>query len=181
MGKIGWKDFVVWQCSIRQRNFRLHKGKPSEGLICNLYEKKNNIEIKKFISVLLEKKVEDSSRMFEFMYKRTHDPEDRYLKAVKLFSDEYFNQPDKFDGRFTATFSKDDPYLKILNSKKSFQAQFFERETGFDFPLKVQKLAKTKNEWKFTFWHNFLFNPSLNENVEIFLFSPDKSGLKSIA
>ena len=45
MGKVGWKDFVVWQCSIRQRNFRLHKGKPSEGLICNLYEKKNNIEI----------------------------------------------------------------------------------------------------------------------------------------
>jgi hypothetical protein len=134
MGKVGWKDFVVWQCSIRQRNFRLHKGKPSEGLICNLYEKKHNIEIKKFI-----------------------------------------------DGRFTATFSKDDPSLKILNSKKSFQAQFFERETGFDFPLKVQKLAKTKNEWKFTFWHNFLFNPSLNENVEIFLFSPDKSGLKSIA
>ena len=40
MGKVGWKDFVVWQCSIRQRNFRLHKGKPSEGLICNLYEKK---------------------------------------------------------------------------------------------------------------------------------------------
>ena len=59
MGKVGWKDFVVWQCSIRQRNFRLQKGKPSEGLICNLYEKKNNIEIKKFISVLLEKKVED--------------------------------------------------------------------------------------------------------------------------
>ena len=137
MGKVGWKDFVVWQCSIRQRNFRLHKGKPSEGLICNLYEKKNNIEIKKFISVLLEKKVEDSSRMFEFMYKRTHDPEDRYLKAVKLFSDEYFNQPDKFDGRFTATFSKDDPSLKILNSKKSFQAQFFERETGFDFFCKL--------------------------------------------
>ena len=181
MARVGWKDFIVWQCSIRQRNFRLHKGKPSEGLICNLYEKKTNKEVKKFISVLLEKKVEDSSRMFEFMYKRTHDPEDRYLKAVKLFSDEYFNQPGKFDGRFTATFSKDDPSLKILNSKKSFQAQFFERETGFDFPLKVQKLAKTKNEWKFTFWHNFLFNPSLNENVEIFLFSPDKSGLKSIA
>ena len=57
MGKVGWKDFVVWQCSIRQRNFRLHKGKPSEGLICNLYEKKNNIEIKKFISYSSEKYV----------------------------------------------------------------------------------------------------------------------------
>ena len=92
----------------------------------------------------------------------------------------WYGQPDKFDGRFTATFSKDDPTLKLLSSKKSFQAQFFERETGFDFPLKVKKLSKTTNEWKFTFWHNFLFNPALNENVEIFLFSPDKSGLKSL-
>ena len=64
--------------------------------------------------------------MFEFMYKRTHDPEDRCY--FKLFSDEYFNQPDKFDGRFTATFSKDDPSLKILNSKKSFQAQFLKEK-----------------------------------------------------
>ena len=181
MGRVGWKDFIVWQCSIRQRNFRLYKGKPSEGIICNLFDKKNNNEIKKFISVLLEKKSDDSARMFEFMYKKTYDPEDRYLKAVKLFSDEYFNQPDKFDGRFTATFRKDDPSLKLLVSKKSFQAQFFERETGFDFPLKVQKLSKNRSEWKFTFWHNFLFNPSLNENVEIFLFSPEKSGLKSIS
>ena len=32
--------------------------------------------------------------MFEYMNKRTHDPEERYLKAVKLFSSEYFNTPE---------------------------------------------------------------------------------------
>ena len=33
MSKIGWSDFVIWQCSLRQRNFRMFSGKPSEGTV----------------------------------------------------------------------------------------------------------------------------------------------------
>ena len=33
MALIAWSDFVVWQCSLRQRNFRIFSGKPSEGTI----------------------------------------------------------------------------------------------------------------------------------------------------
>ena len=42
MTKVGWRDFIVWQCSLRQRNFRMFQGKPSEGIICKIYDKKNN-------------------------------------------------------------------------------------------------------------------------------------------
>ena len=42
MSKIGWSNFVVWQCSIRQRNFRMFSGKPSEGTVANLSEIKSN-------------------------------------------------------------------------------------------------------------------------------------------
>ena len=42
MSKIGWSNFVVWQCSIRQRNFRMFSGKPSEGIVANLSEIKSN-------------------------------------------------------------------------------------------------------------------------------------------
>ena len=35
MGRIGWSDFVIWQCSLRQRNFRMFGGKPSEGTIAS--------------------------------------------------------------------------------------------------------------------------------------------------
>ena len=44
MTKVGWRDFIVWQCSLRQRNFRMFQGKPSEGIICKIYDKKNNKE-----------------------------------------------------------------------------------------------------------------------------------------
>ena len=48
MTKVGWRDFIVWQCSLRQRNFRMFQGKPSEGIICKIYDKKNNKDIKNY-------------------------------------------------------------------------------------------------------------------------------------
>ena len=33
MARKGWNDFIVWLCSLRQRNFRMFNGKPSEGVI----------------------------------------------------------------------------------------------------------------------------------------------------
>ena len=179
MTKVGWRDFIVWQCSIRQRNFRMFQGKPSEGIVCKIYDKKNNQEIKNFVSVFLEKKVKEAAKMFEYMNRRTHDPEERYSKAVKLFSSEYFNTPENFDGRFTATFMKNDNFVNDLKPSKKYNVQFFERDTGFDFPVKIKKLKKGDVEWQCTFWHNLMFNPSLNDNIEVLLFTPVKTELKS--
>ena len=49
MARIGWGDFVVWQCSIRQRNFRMFNGKPSEGTIANLSDIKSKTTIVKLV------------------------------------------------------------------------------------------------------------------------------------
>ena len=83
-------DFVNWQCLLRQRNFRKFSGKPSEGTLATIYDKKPNNEITNLRSILIEKDPLNSAKMFEFMTKKTHDPEERFLKAVKYFASEYF-------------------------------------------------------------------------------------------
>ena len=125
MGRIGWSDFVIWQCSLRQRNFRMFGGKPSEGTIASFLEEKSNKNLGDIRSVLLEKDSENTSKMFEFMHKQTHDPETRFDKAVKFFSSEYFNTPKNFDGSFTATFPYQSSASKILIKKKKVSVQFF--------------------------------------------------------
>ena len=180
MGRIGWSDFVIWQCSLRQRNFRMFGGKPSEGTIASFLEEKSNKNLGDIRSVLLEKDSENTSKMFEFMHKQTHDPETRFDKAVKFFSSEYFNTPKNFDGSFTATFPYQSSTSKILLKKKKVSVQFFERETGFNFMVNITKLKKSDFRWQYTFWHNRFFNPSLNENIDILNFSPIKTGLKKI-
>ena len=115
MSKIGWSNFVVWQCSIRQRNFRMFSGKPSEGTVANLSEIKTNKELCSIRSVLLEKNCNDTAKMFEFMIKQTNEPEIRFDKIVKLLSSEYYNTPANFDGSLAATFDiNSELYKKII-------------------------------------------------------------------
>ena len=180
MTKIGWSDFVVWQCSLRQRNFRMFSGKPSAGTSANLVDVRSNKELSNIRSVLIEKNCLNTAKMFEFMVKQTNELELRFDKIVKFLSSEYYNTPSKFDGSFTATFDKNSEiYKKILKEKKVI-AQFFERGTGFYFPVNVMKLKKNDAKWKYTFWLNFFFNPYLNENIEIIHFVPIKNELKEI-
>ena len=181
MTRIGWSDFVIWQCSLRQRNFRMFGGKPSEGTIAKIINLKSNKEICDIRSVLIEKNCLNTAKMFEFMIKQTHEPELRFDKAIKFLSSEYYNHPENFEGSFTATFDKNsDIFKKLLKIKKS-NVQFFERETGFVFPVTISKLKKNDPRWQYTFWHNFFFNPALNENIEILFFRPLKTSLKKLS
>ena len=180
MTSVGWNDFVIWQCSIRQRNFRMFSGKPSEGITATLSDIRLNKELFNIRSVLIEKNCLNTAKMFEFMIKQTNEPELRFDKIVKFLSSEYYNTPTNFDGSFTATFDKKSKIYKEILKNKKLIAQFFERETGFYFPVKVSKLKKNDAKWKYTFWHNFFFNPYLNEDIEIIHFAPIKKAMKEI-
>ena len=180
MTSFGWNNFVIWQCSIRQRNFRMFSGKPSEGISANLLDIGSNKELSNIRSVLIEKNCLNTAKMFEFMIKQTNEPELRFDKIVKFLSSEYYNTPTNFDGSFTATFDKNSENYKKILKKKKLIAQFFERGNGFYFPVNISKLKKNDSKWKYTFWHNFFFNPNLNENIEIIHFSPIKKELKEI-
>ena len=180
MSRIGWSNFVIWQCSLRQRNFRMFGGKPSEGTVAIAIDKKHDCEPTSFRSILMEKECLNTSKMFEFIHKQTHDPETRFDKAIKFFSSEYYNTPKNFDGSFTATFKNKSKIVKNLLKLRKINVQFFERETGFNFPVTITKLKKTNDKWRYTFYHNSFFNINLNEDIEILNFSPDKTGLKKL-
>ena len=114
------------------------------------------------------------------MIKQTHELELRFDKAVKFLSSEYYNNPRNFEGSFTATFDKNSNVFKKLLKIKKFNVQFFERETGFQFPVTISKLKKNDANWQYTFWHNSFFNPALNENIEILYFNAAKEKIKKI-
>ena len=180
MEHVGWSDFIIWQCSLRQRNFRMFGGKPSEGTLASFSKIKSNKHLGDIRSILTENNCENTAKMFEFMHKQTHDPETRFDKALKFFSSEYFNTPKNFDGSFTATFPYQSSIAKNLIKEKKINVQFFERETGFNFTVFVNKLKKNDSKWQYTFWHNRFFNPTLNDAIEILIFNPKNTRLKKI-
>ncbi len=173
-------DFVDWQCLLRQSNFRKYSGKPSEGTVASIYDKNSNKEITSLRSILIERNPLNSAKMFEFMTKKTHDPEERFLKAVKYFASEYFENSKIFDGSFSATFPNNSKIAKDLLKKRKLNVQFFQSPIGFNFSVNVKKLKKKDPIWKFTFFHNCFFNSSLDENIEILFFKPEKISFKKI-
>ena len=180
MSHIGWSDFVIWQCSLRQRNFRMFGGKPSEGTIASLSELKLKKDLCDIRTVLIEKKCINTAKMFEFMNKQTNESEIRFDKIVKFLSSDYYNTPTNFDGSFTATFNKDSELYKKISKKKKLSVQFFERGSGFNFPVNISKLKKIDPKWQYTFWHNSFFNSNLNENIQIVYFTPIKNEIEEV-
>ena len=180
MALIGWSDFVIWQCSLRQRNFRMFGGKPSEGTIASLSDIKLSKDLCDIRTVLIEKKCINTAKMFKFMIKQTNEAEIRFDKIVKFLSSEYYNTPTNFDGSFTATFNKNSELYKKISKKKKLGVQFFERGTGFNFPVNISKLKKIDAKWQYTFWHNSFFNSNLNENIQIVYFTPIKNKIKEV-
>ena len=174
MIRIGWSDFVIWQCSLRQRNFRIFSGKPSEGTMAYLFDIKTNKELASVRTILIEKDCLNTAKMFDFMHKQTHDPETRFDKAIKFFSAEYYNTPNNFDGSFAATFNYQSKIANKILKKKKLNVQFYENKTGFYFEVEAIKLKKIDARWQYIFWHNSFFNPSLNEKIEILYFKPKK-------
>ena len=165
---------------MRKKNFINFNGKPSEGTVALILDKQSNKIITKFRTILIEKKPLNSAKMFRFMIKKTHDPEDRFLKAVKLFSYEYFENPKIFNGAFTATFPYKSNLVSSILKKKKCNVQFFENNTGFHFGVEINKLKKNSSEWIYTYYHNLFFNPELNENIDILYFNPNKKEFKKI-
>tara|TARA_B100001123_G_scaffold442166_1_gene585114 strand:- start:862 stop:1407 length:546 start_codon:yes stop_codon:yes gene_type:complete len=178
MVKFILNDFVAWQCKIRKNNFRRFNGKPSEGTFALILDRKSNKEISSFISILLERNPLTTLKMFQFMNKKTHDPKERFLKAINFFSNEYYDIPENFDGTFTATFPYESKIVKEILKKKKCSVQFFEGNTGFYFNVTTSKLKKNDSKWMYTYYHNLFFNPELNENIDILFFNPKKSELK---
>ena len=118
----------------------------------------------------------NTSKLFEFMIKKTHDPEERFSRAVKFFAYEHYNNPKNFDGSFTATLPFNSDLIRKILKKKKYIVEFFERDTGFYFPVYISKLKKTDTKWIYTFWHNSFFNSELNNNIDILYFSHKKKG-----
>ena len=85
-----------------------------------------------------------------------------------------------FNGSFSATFPNNSKIVKNLLKKRKLNVQFFESPSGYNFKVNIKKLKKTDPIWKFTYYHNCFFNSSLDENIEILLFNPDKISFKKI-
>ena len=142
----GWSDFIVWQCSLRQRNYRMSNGKPSEGIIALILDNKSNKEIASLRSILIEKKRNPGKPIYVNMYKESHKVKnakklpESLEKSLKHLND---NQILK------SAFGKDviDSYIKLKNREIKKYNSSMVKKLGFRGTKKSNK-ANIITQWE---------------------------------
>jgi len=166
-------EFIGWQCRLRRQAMREAGGRPSEGM-CPSALDPSGVTIADAITVLLARVDADTiARTFEFQFKRTHDPLDRYEKAVTTLAAEYYQHPRNFSGVMTALFGAGSATLDRLVDRGRCVLAFHQFTHGYRVPCDVERLAPDAALFTSTYWHNAMFNPNLPPDIAVIAFTPD--------
>ena len=157
---------------MRQKAVRHDGGRPSSGMRPGIFGA-NGEEIAAAITVLLiESDPEAMTDMLQHIARKTHDPRQRVESALRILSSSYYQDPENFSDRMTASFSPDSGIVTTLVRKNRCVLHFQQHRQAYRVPCTIHELAKEDTAWQATYWHNFLFNPTLSQ-VRILGFSPD--------
>jgi hypothetical protein len=166
-------EFIGWQCKLRRQAMRGAGGRPSEGM-CPRVLDADGEPIDDALTVLLAR--DDSAttaKSFEFQFKRTHDPLDRYEKVVAFLSADYYQHPEHFTGVMTALLGAGTRTQQQLLDRRQCLLIFRQFSLGYRVPCDVQPLAPEDALYKATYWHNAMFNPNLPPDVAVLAFVPE--------
>jgi len=177
-------EFIAWQCRLRRRAMREAGGRPSPGMCPRAFERSGDLISEAVVVLLARADSAAIAPLLEFQFKRTHDPLDRYEKAVTALSAEYYQRPANFTGMLSALFGGEsstvnrllgrfDAHREAAPSSAACVLAFEETNRTYRLPCEVELLSADDAVDRATYWHNALFNPNLPPDVTVLAFKPD--------
>jgi hypothetical protein len=177
-------EFITWQCRLRRRAMREAGGRPSPGMCPCAFDTSGDLISEAIVVLLARVDSAAVAPLLEFQFKRTHDPLDRYDKAVTALAAEYYHHPANFTGALSALFGSQSSTLNSLLGRLDADVDappssaacvlgFHEANRGYRVPCDVELLSPDDALYRATYWHNALFNPNLPPDVTVLAFEPD--------
>ena len=167
------REFIGWQCRLRQLAARQDGGRPSAGMRPRVMTREGEGLSEGMVTLIIESEPENSTQLFRYQYLRTHDPNERYDKMLEILQGSYFQKPERFSDLMTALFGPRSPLAALLGREERCNLCFEQYGQGYRIPVSVARLAEGHAFHQATYWHNRMFNPDLPPNVEILAFRPD--------
>jgi hypothetical protein len=169
------REFLGWQCRIRQLAAREEGGRPSAGMRPRVLSR-GGVELSPGIVVLIvESEPEHSTQQFRYQYLRTQDPNERYDSMLEVLQGSYFQDPTRFADVLSALFAAESPLAARLLDGGECVLEFEQYTHGYRVPCAVTRLAESHPFHQATLWHNRMFNPQLPPAIQILAFRPDWS------
>ena len=165
--------FLYWQCRIRQIAVRQDDGKPSEGMVPDVYLDGADEPLGSIVTIMSRRPEFSQTMELRHMARRTADPAERREAAIKFLSERYYQGYREFSPVVTATFVPESAGAKQICAAKECRLVFEQFEQRYDLPCEATALSSTNWLYDATFWHNYLFNPNLSADAIIVGFEAD--------
>lgn len=168
-------SFLRWQCRIRQMMMRENQGRPSEGVLPEVFLPGVDSAMGAIITVLSKGPEFSKTMEMQHMVRKTKDPALRREAALKFFSETYYQKGREFSDMLTATFAPGSQGAEAIRNAGYCRLEFSAFNQIYSLHCKVWALGENNPLWQSTYWHNMLFNPNLPADTTILGFEPDWS------
>jgi hypothetical protein len=167
------REFVGWQCRLRQLAAREDGGRPSCGMRPRVTTRDGAELSPGIVTLIVESEPENSTQLFRYQYSRTQDPNERYDSMLETLQGSYFQEPSRFSDLITALFGSGSKLAARLLSDAHCVLEFEQYTQGYRIPCAVARLGGGHAFYQATLWHNRMFNHQIALGVEILAFRPD--------
>ena len=169
------RDFLGWQCRIRQLSVRQSGGRPTPGMQPRVFLPPDQTDLGNIVVLVRKKASQEVTSQLQHMVRKTRDPAERHESALGFLAAAYYQRPDEFSDELTALFGSRSTRVEQLLEARQCTLDFAQFEQRYCLTCRVGTLAKSDAAYEFTYWHNSLFNPSIPGDVRILAFQPDWS------
>ena len=167
------REFVGWQCRVRQLSARQEGGRPAAGMRPRVMSASGATLSDGIVTLIIEAEPAESTELFRYQYLRTQDPNERYDNMLEILQGSYFQQPTRFSDLMTALFGPESALAAQLLREGRCVLDFEQYTQGYCIPCAVARLAESHPFHQATLWHNRMFNHHLPAAVQILAFRPD--------
>ena len=169
------REFLGWQCRIRQLAVRQAAGRPTSGMRPRVSLLRDDTDLGQ-ITVLIRKRAsQEVTAQIQHMVRRTRDPAERLESGLRFLAAAYYQRPEEFSDAMTALFAPRSPLVRRLIDTGQCMLDFEQYAQRYRLSCRVETLASSDPGFQFTYWHNSLFNPAIPGDVQILCFKPDWS------
>ncbi|MDE0705906.1 MAG: hypothetical protein OXH59_19510 [Rhodospirillaceae bacterium] len=167
------RQFLAWQCRIRQIAMREDDGRPSEGMRPKILSAGGRTLSDGVVVLLVRADPAESTDFFEFQVRKHHDPNEVYRKGLTYLQSTHYHRADRFSDEMTALFLPESRLAALLERAGDCRLEFSQFSQSWRLPCAVRALAPDEPAHRNTLWHNRLFNTQLPDAVRILGFRPD--------
>lgn len=174
-GQAARREFLGWQCRLRQLSVRQADGRPTSGMRPGVSLPEDGADLGQVIVLIRKKASGDVTARFQHMVRKTRDPAERRESALRFLAEAYYQRPEEFSDELTALFGPRSGVVDRLLEAGRCGLDFAQFEQRYRIACRVKRLAASDPGFEFTYWHNSLFNPALPGDVQVLAFQPDWS------